>query len=459
MIPTITSDETPSAWSYAQALEYWFGCINYEQRAPLPEDLRLEEMHRLLAALGNPHESLRIVHVAGSKGKGSVSATLAAILRHAGYRVGLFTSPHLMRPEERIQIDGVPISAAELTSLVAEIRAAVSGAGLMPTFFETATALGFLNFQRRSVDVAVVEVGLGGRLDSTNVCLPEVAVVTSISFDHMTQLGNTLDRIAREKAGIFKNGRPAVSGVVEPAVSAVISEVARERGAPLRQLGRDFHYGYRSARLTVDANRDEPDRSAGVQVSTWRREWPWMELRLMGQHQAANAAVSLATIDVLCERGWQISEQAVAEGLRTVEWPSRVEVMGRAPWLILDCAHNTASAQALVTTLAEVFPPARRILVFASSNDKEVAAILRILAPHFAYACFTRYGINPRAVPPDQLAHWWKENGGGDCSCHSLAADALGEARKQAQLSDLICITGSVFLAGELRPLLLPPAG
>ena len=228
MTPTTTSDETPSAWSYAQALDYWFGCINYEQRAPLPEDLRLEEMQRLLAALGNPQEQSRIVHVAGSKGKGSVSATLAAILQKAGYRVGLFTSPHLTRPEERIQIDGVPISAAELTSIMADIRDAVSGAGLAPTFFETATALGFLYFQRRRVDAAVVEVGLGGRLDSTNVCLPEVAVVTSISFDHMTQLGNTLDRIAREKAGIFKNGRPAVSGVVDPTAKAMILEVAHE---------------------------------------------------------------------------------------------------------------------------------------------------------------------------------------------------------------------------------------
>ena len=459
MTPTTTSDETPSAWNYAQALEYWFGWINYEQRAALPEDLRLEEMHRLLAALGNPHEQLRIVHVAGSKGKGSVSATLAAILKIAGYRVGLFTSPHLTRPEERIQIDGVPISAEELTSLVADLRNAVTRADLKPTFFETATALGFLHFQRCNVDVAVVEVGLGGRLDSTNVCLPEVAVVTSISFDHMTQLGNTLDRIAREKAGIFKNRRPAVSGVVDREVSTVIAEVARERGAPLRQLGHDFHYLYKSARLTAAANQDEPERPAAVQVSTWRREWPWMELRLMGEHQAANAAVSLATIDVLCERGWQISEQAVADGLRNVEWPSRVEVMERAPWLIFDCAHNTASAQALVTTLAEVFPPTRRVLVFASSNDKEVAAILRILAPHFAFACFTPYGLNPRAVPPDQLAHWWKENGGGDCSCHNRAAEALAEARKLAQPTDLICVTGSVFLAGELRRLLLPPAG
>jgi dihydrofolate synthase/folylpolyglutamate synthase len=180
-----------------------------------------------------------------------------------------------------------------------------------------------------------------------------------------------------------------------------------------------------------------------------------MELNLMGEHQAANAAVVLATVEILCERGWQIGEAAVAEGLRTVVWPSRVEVMSRRPWLILDCAHNTASAKALVSTLAEVFPPARRLLVFASSNDKEVPAILRILAPYFAYACFTRYGINPRAVPPDQLAHWWKENGGAGCSCHSLASEALAEARKVAEPPDLICITGSVFLAGELRPLLI----
>ncbi len=445
-------DEPPSGLTYAQALEYLFGCINYEQRAPLPEDLRLDEMHRLLEGLGNPHEQLRIVHVAGSKGKGSVSATLAAILQKAGYRAGLFTSPHLTRPEERVRIDGAPITPAELTSIVAEIREAVTKARLMPTFFEAITALGFLHFQRRQVDVAVVEVGLGGRLDSTNVCLPEVALVTSISFDHMSQLGNSLDRIAREKAGIFKKNRPAVSGVIDPAVSAVIAEVARERGAPLRQLNRDMSYRYESARLSSDSQATE--RRARVQVTTWRRQWPWLQLNLIGEHQAANAAVVLATIEILRERGWRISEEAVAEGLRTVEWPSRVEVIGRSPWLVLDCAHNTASARALVSTLAEVFPPSRRVLVFASSNDKEVPAILRILAPYFAYACFTPFGNNPRAVPPDQLAHWWKENGGGNCSCHSLANDALAAARKLAQPADLICITGSVFLAGELRPLL-----
>ncbi len=158
---------------------------------------------------------------------------------------------------------------------------------------------------------------------------------------------------------------------------------------------------------------------------------------------------------MLLERGWKISEEEVAAGLTGVSWPSRVEVISSSPWVILDCAHNTASAHALIATLAEVLPPVRRVLVFASSSDKEVSAILRILAPHFDYACFTQYSINPRAVPPDQLAHCWKEHGGGDCSCHGLASEALAEGRRRTGVEELLCITGSVFLAGELRPMLL----
>ncbi len=285
--------------------------------------------------------------------------------------------------------------------------------------------------------------------------MPEVAIVTSISLDHVKQLGDSLEGIARHKAGIFKQGRPAVSGVSDPAVSAIIAEVAHERQAPLRQLNRDFRYRYESARIRESGAAAVTERRASVQVSTWQREWPWMDLHLMGEHQAANASVVLATIDALRERGWQIDEAAVANGLGAVRWPSRVEVVGRAPWMVLDCAHNAASAHALVATLAEVLPPTRRILVFGCSNDKEIPAILRILAPHFAHACFTRYANPPRAVPPDQLAHWWKENGGGDCSCHGVASEAVAEARKLAHASDLICITGSVFLAGELRPLLV----
>ncbi len=257
-------DETPSGLTYARGSSICLAASIMNSGAPLPEDLRLDEMHRLLQALGNPHQELRIVHVAGSKGKGSVSAMLAAILHKAGYRAGLFTSPHLTLPEERVQIDGAPITPAELTSLVADIREAVGKARLQPTFFEAITALGFLHFQRQQVDVAVVEVGLGGRLDSTNVCLPEVAVVTSISFDHMSQLGNSLDRIAREKAGIFKNNRPAVSGVIDPASKR------RHRGGCLR-TGRSASSAQSryvlSLRIGAPASRFANDRTARAGAS------------------------------------------------------------------------------------------------------------------------------------------------------------------------------------------------
>jgi dihydrofolate synthase/folylpolyglutamate synthase len=219
--------------TYEQALAFWYGCINYEQRTPRPGDLQLDRMRGLLRLLGDPHERLRVVHVAGSKGKGSTAAMLAAVLGRAGYRTGLFTSPHLCRVEERIQVDGRPISPPELTALLGEVREAVAAArgAVEPTFFEVATALGFLHFRRRRVDAAVLEVGLGGRLDSTNVCRPAVAVITSISHDHTQQLGDRLASIAREKAGIIKPGRPVVSGATAPEARAV-SRRSRAPAAP-----------------------------------------------------------------------------------------------------------------------------------------------------------------------------------------------------------------------------------
>src|SRR5437879_7336671 len=225
--------------NYEEALAFWFGRINYEQRLPGPTDLKLDRMRTLLALLGDPQEKLRIVHVAGSKGKGSTSAMLESILRQAGYRTGLFTSPHLCRVEERIQVNGIPIQPLELASLMEEIRVAIakmeegdpdsSGSGQAVTFFEVATALGFLCFARREIDVAIVEVGLGGRFDSTNVCNPLVAVITSISFDHTQQLGNRLASIAMEKAGIVKSGRPTISGVIASEAQKVIESTCAER--------------------------------------------------------------------------------------------------------------------------------------------------------------------------------------------------------------------------------------
>ncbi len=442
--------------TYEQAMHFWYGRINYEQRSPHPSDLKLDRMHALAERLGNPHLALGIVHVAGSKGKGSTSAMLAAVAQAAGYRTGLFTSPHLVQVEERIQIDGKPISPDELASLMELVQDAVDEIDRQHpgeegvTFFEVATALGFLHFARRRVDLAVVEVGLGGRFDSTNVCQPLLSIITSISFDHTQQLGNTLDQIAMEKAGIVKPGRMALSGARAPAARARIEQICRERGAPLAQLDADFSYGYDPALIGP-----EQDKAARVQVTTRRQVWPWLELGLAGEHQAANAALVVAAVEELRRAGLHVPDAAVAAGLADVRWPARLEVMQRQPLVLLDCAHNLASVEALLRTLEVSCPLAaggRRFLIFAASRDKDLAGMLRLLGPHFDHVYLTRFAHSTRVASPEHLADLTPAS--LPRSVHGVAADAWHAAAFAAGPSDQIVITGSVFLAGELRPLL-----
>jgi dihydrofolate synthase/folylpolyglutamate synthase len=312
-----------------------------------------------------------------------------------------------------------------------------------------------LHFVRRRVDVAVVEVGLGGRFDSTNVCLPEVALITSISFDHTRQLGNRLASIAMEKAGIVKPGRPAISGATAAEAREVIANICRQRGAPLVQLGADFHYRYEPGHVSSETSLPQFCRRPRVEIRTRRRIWPVMELGLLGEHQAANAAVAVACVEQLRATGWHITDAAVAEGLAHVCWPARLEIVSDHPLVVLDCAHNVASAEALVQTLRTSFPPSRHLLVFGSSNDKDIAGIFRVLAPHFQHAFLTRYGDNPRSVRPEELAGFLERSAELPYTVCPSAADAWQAARTLAGPADLVCITGSVFLAGELRPLLL----
>jgi dihydrofolate synthase/folylpolyglutamate synthase len=445
----------PPSLSPEEARAWWYGLINYEQRTPLATDLKLDHMRALLARLGDPQRRLRILHVAGSKGKGSTAAMLAAILRRAGYRTGLFTSPHLCGVEERFQVDGQSISTAELTMLLDDVRRCIEQevrGGVPYTFFEVATAVGFLHFVRRRVEAAVLEVGLGGRLDSTNVCRPIVSVITSISYDHTNLLGDRLASIAAEKAGIIKPGRPVVSGATVPEARTVIERTCRERRAPLRQLGVDFRYHYIPGHVTATQTR-----RSRLRVVTDRRHWPELELNLLGDHQAANAAVALACVEQLQSEGWHLPDAAVAAGLAEVAWPARLEVVGRRPLIVLDCAHNVASALALVRTLQASFPPARRLLVFAGSSDKDLAGMFRVLSPHFAHVFLTRYTVNARSVPPEQMAELLRASGDVAITLCPDPADAYRAARAAAGDDDLICITGSVFLAGELRPLLQGP--
>jgi dihydrofolate synthase / folylpolyglutamate synthase len=442
--------------TYEEAIQFWFGRVNYEQKSPHVGDFKLDRMRQLLALLGEPHRQLRIVHIAGSKGKGSTSAILAAILRQQGYRVGLFTSPHLVSVEERIQIDQEPIDRPALAALLHEIRATVPPALERElTFFEIGTALGFLHFVRRRVDFAVVEVGLGGRFDSTNVCDPLVSIITSISFDHTQMLGDTLGKISYEKAGIIKPGRPTISGVRDPEARGVIETACRERGSALRQLGVDFGCTDEPAVIAADH-----ERWPTVHITTARRSWPALALGLIGEHQARNAAVAVAALEQLIELGVPIGDRAVARGLAEVVWPARLEILSRRPLVVLDCAHNVASAQALAHSLEASFRlptdgSGKRVLLFAGNRDKDLAGMLAVLGPRFDRIVLTNLQNSSRGATTQQLAALLP----GDKQARSVqcspSAAAWRRVCQEASTGDLICIAGSVFLAGELRPVIL----
>jgi dihydrofolate synthase / folylpolyglutamate synthase len=494
------------------ALRFLVGRIDYERTQSMPcseEVLKLDRMRELLHRLGDPQSKMPIVHVAGTKGKGSTSAMVAAVLSAAGYRTGLFTSPHLDRLEERIAVDARPVSADDLVDLVERVRPHVEamdraaqslssplpkGMGtavsppLGPTYFEILTAMALVHFRHRNVDAAVLEVGLGGRLDSTNVCSPCLSIITSISFDHTKQLGETLAAIAAEKAGIIKPGTPVISGVDVDEPREVIRSVARKNGCRLVELGVDFGFDYHPPRhleraaslakfnfryLARDFEHEQAeDNSRGLTArgeTACAHRGPLapgylsdVELHLLGRHQATNAAVALAAIEELRQQDWTIPEAAIRRGLAEVVWPARVEVVARRPTVVLDAAHNVASVAALVEVLDESFSANRRLLIFAATQEKDHRGMLRQLLGRFDHIIFTRYSNNPRGVPPEELLALAVEllpfspfpkgeRPGVKLDVIAASAEAWDAVRRQATPDDLICITGSFFLASEVR--------
>ncbi len=388
----------------------------------------------------------------------------------AGYRIGLFTSPHLERIEERIAVDGQPCSAAELAEAVETVRPVVEamdagGAGSDPpehgpTYFEIITAAALCHFARRRVDAAVLEVGLGGRLDSTNVCTPILSIITSISFDHTKQLGDTLAAIAAEKAGIIKPGVPVVSGVTVQRAARAWCDQSLYRTAARCWSSASISTSTiirlctwsetaRWGNLTfIGARRRATRGGARCDRTPLRSEH--VALGLLGRHQAANASLAIVAVEQLRRRGWTIPEAAVRKGLAEVAWPGRIEVVGRRPIVILDGAHNAASIAALVQTLDESFSPRRRLLVFATTQDKDTSGMLECLLGRFDLVIFTRYVTNPRGVPPEQLQSLAEQLCGARHAISACSADAWDEVRRLAKPDDLICITGSLFFAAEM---------
>jgi dihydrofolate synthase/folylpolyglutamate synthase len=430
-------------------------------------------MQRLLDALGSPHLRYGVVHVAGTKGKGSTVAMVAAILERGGHRVGRYMSPHVHDLEERISVNGRRITATDLVEACRRVARAMErltgdDPSTVPTWFEVVTAMAMVHFSRNRVAVAVLETGLGGRLDATNVCDPFVSVITSVSLDHTAQLGRTVTAIAREKAGIVKPGRPVVSGVRTAAAARVVAAAADAAGARLYRLGKDFRIRlHREPTPAADGRgRAAPDRAAatgqtalaGPSLSidlgllSQSGERPHIyRLGMAGTHQADNAALAVAAVRLLEPHGFPVDSHAIGEGLASVRLPARVELIPGRPAVVVDAAHNVASMRSLIDTILAAGPTSGAVLVFSAARDKEVRAMLESARRAFDSIVLTRFTSNDRALDSTSLSKAARQAGFRSIRTVEPPVQALATARRLAGPGGLVCVAGSFFLAGEVR--------
>lgn len=460
---------------YEQALEFLLGRVNFEKTGHKPysaNHYKLARMQLLLEWLGDPQKRLPTIHIAGTKGKGSTATYIAEILREAGYRVGLFTSPHFLKLEERFTVDGQFCPPGLLVELVERLKVVeeklVRETGENATFFELSTALAWLFFEFSQVDAVVLEVGLGGRLDSTNVCSPLLTIITSISLDHQAQLGNTIALIAGEKAGIIKPGVPVICGARHPEAVEVILGKAAENHAPVRQLGVDFDATWSGSVMAHRRQADEiPSLFGKIDYSEKEASFCMADVTLgmPGKHQVDNAAIAIAAGHWLAEMGWSIREAQLRRGLQAAKARGRFQLVGLSPFRIIDTAHNEASIVSLAEAMQDYFPGARRVVIFAASRDKEIKVMLSELLAAANVLVLTQYRENPRAVPIAQLQEivadlvatpeflFQKK-----MVAHTIMAKDPAEAYEMGlQLcgpDDLLCATGSFFLAAELFPII-----
>ena len=442
--------------TYQDALKYLYSFIDYSLERSFrytPDRFDLNRVRGLLHALGDPHQAYATIHVAGTKGKGSVSSLSASSLTAAGHRTGLYTSPHLVRLTERIRVDGEEISEEAVVELMEDLRPHVDKIpGL--TMFEVLTALGFLHFAHQGVDCAVIEVGLGGRLDATNVLTPLVSVITSLSYDHMNVLGDSLSDIAREKAGIIKSGVPLVLAPQQYEAQRVVEEIAAERGAPLIQVGREWLFApgghdLESQSLYIWPAKEQALADAFID-SGGREEWapPRYEIPLLGYHQVINAAVAYAALQVVREAGISLDEAAIRQGFRTISWPGRFQILSRSPAVLVDSAHNRDSALRLRIALDDYFPGKPVTLVFGAMADKDIPGMLAELLPRVSRLILTQ-ADHPRAATVEELselAHGY----GWRVEKIVPVAEALRFAMQHCRPGEVVVAAGSLTVAGEV---------
>ena len=440
--------------TYEAALGYLFSATDYEkmQRVRYNADtFNLDRMRRLLERLGSPERGLRCVHIAGTKGKGSTAAMVHALALGCGLRAGLYTSPHLVDIRERIRVGREEIAPEELRLLIEAARPhmdEMQAAGDAPTFFEIFTALALRHFADVRTDLAVVEVGLGGRLDATNVLAPDVAVITAISFDHMSQLGDTLAAIAGEKAGIVKPGVPLVSQPQPAEALGVIQAACRDADAPLVLIGREVTWSWTPAKT-------EGRLGGRLTVRTPATTYDDLFIPLMGEHQALNACAAIVAAERARPLAGRLTPAVVREALRSVRWPGRMEHVPGTPEVILDGAHNQASVERLAEGLARHFPGRRLVVVFGAAADKDLDGMMAALAERMPEAAlvFTKSN-NPRSADPANLASLFAGHGGRDAQTAPAVAAALQAASRLAEPDALVVVTGSLYLVGEVKQLL-----
>jgi dihydrofolate synthase / folylpolyglutamate synthase len=436
--------------TFADAVSYLDSFINYERQPQVPytrEAFDLAEFEHFLARLDAPHQRLKSVVVAGTKGKGSTAAMIASMAQASGLKAGLYTSPHLCSIRERIRVNGEMVSEEVFAGLVSDLMPHIEAAGMagvrrFRTFFEILTAMALVHFQRLGVDLAVLEVGMGGRLDATNVATPLVSVITPISFDHTEVLGDTIPKIAREKAGIIKPHGLAVVAPQRAEALTVIREVCLARGARLLDVAQELrwhplHYSWEGSVFDLDG---------------MARSYPRLEIPLAGPHQLLNAATAVATAEQLQAQGLSISVDGIRRGVKQVQWEGRLETVSRQPWIVLDGAHNRDSARCLREALMTCFRYRRLILVLGISANKNLEGIIEELTPLAAVTVATRAMV-PRAAPPQQVADL-----AAKWSAHIIVEEdtqkALAQAIAETRRDDLLLVTGSLYLVGDAKRLL-----
>jgi dihydrofolate synthase/folylpolyglutamate synthase len=396
--------------------------------------LGLDTIKNILSALGNPQNDFRSVHVAGTNGKGSVASALSAILHESGYRVGLYTSPHLVRFNERICINNQQISNADVVKSYQAVKRVRHG-DRSPTFFEFATAMALYTFGRQTVDWAVIETGMGGRYDATNIITPAISIITNVSMEHRDYLGNTLAEITREKAGIIKQGKPVVTAIKQKQARSVVQEVAQKKSAPLFMLGKDF--------------RVRQNQSGNFAYHGIENNWQHLKTPLRGPYQVQNAALALAASELLIRDKAAITLESLKQGLANTRWPGRLEIVSSKPLVILDGAHNLIAARNLGRFLSENLNKSRITLVIGILDDKPYASMLKSLLPQCSRAIITRAKTG-RALDPQCLYKTAQKI----ISDVSIVPDVAGAAKIAIENSgpdDVICIAGSLYVVGEAK--------